>query len=55
VGKRMGHAGAIGGAPQSTALAKCAALAAAGCVVVDLVTDIGAAVRNCLPGTTGPC
>ncbi len=42
--KRMGHAGAISGTGDVTAVAKRAAFRAAGCVTIDLVTDVGAAV-----------
>ena len=44
--KRMGHAGAISGSRDVSAAAKLAAFRDAGCVVCDLVTDVGAAVAK---------
>ena len=47
-GRRMGHAGAIVSGGRGTAEAKVAALRRAGVEVVDLPTDMGCRMRDCL-------
>ena len=47
-GKRLGHAGAISGADDSTASAKAAEYAQAGLAVADLLTDVVGLVRRAL-------
>jgi succinyl-CoA synthetase alpha subunit len=47
-GKRMGHAGAVISGTEGTAQAKKAAMAAAGITVVDLPSQVAAAVRRAL-------
>ncbi|WP_137389977.1 succinate--CoA ligase subunit alpha [Rhodoligotrophos defluvii] len=49
-GKRMGHAGALMGAPDENVPGKQAALRAAGAWVVDSLFDIGAAAHRILSG-----
>ncbi len=47
-GRRMGHAGAIVSGGRGTAEAKVAALRRAGAQVVDLPTDMGSRMKDCL-------
>ncbi len=52
-GRRMGHAGAIVSGGRGTAEAKVAALRRAGVEVVDLPTDLGAAMKAALASSAG--